>query len=76
MSPDMLRVLMASPGEWALFDVREAGEAETGHILGATFLPRRQIELRIEELVADRRTQIIVYDDGGKNTSRTWLWPY
>ncbi len=65
MSPDMLRVLMASPGEWALFDVREAGEAETGHILGATFLPRRQIELRIEELVADRRTQIIVYDDGG-----------
>jgi rhodanese-related sulfurtransferase len=49
---------------WALFDVRESGEAERGHIEAATFLPRRQIEFRIATLVPARATPVIVYDDG------------
>jgi rhodanese-related sulfurtransferase len=51
--------------EEALFDVREAGEADAGHIFGATFLPRRQIEVRIGDLVHRRTTPIVVYDEGG-----------
>jgi rhodanese-related sulfurtransferase len=50
--------------DWALFDVRESGEAERGHIFGATFLPRRQIEFRIATLVPAHATHIVVYDDG------------
>jgi rhodanese-related sulfurtransferase len=50
--------------EIALFDVREAGEAERGHIAGATRLPRRVIELRLEGLVPRRSTCVLVYDGG------------
>ncbi|MGE0154196.1 MAG: rhodanese-like domain-containing protein [Reyranellaceae bacterium] len=57
--------LTASGEELALFDVREAGEGEDGHIPGATMLPRRQIELRIPDLVQRRDTPIVVCDDGG-----------
>lgn len=57
--------LMAErPRSVALFDVREAGEAEQGHLPFATFLPRRLIELRIGELVPSTAQQIVVYDDG------------
>lgn len=58
--------LMRSDAPYALFDVREIGEAESGHILGATFLPRRMIEFRIADLVPVRATTIVVYDEGGK----------
>ncbi len=46
--------------------MREAGEAEAGHIPGATSLPRRLIEFRIAELVPHRRTPIVLYDGGGE----------
>src|SRR5512141_119191 len=61
-----LQRLMESDTEWALFDVREAGEADRGHIPGATFLPRRMLELRLPELAPDKRTTIVVYDEGGE----------
>lgn len=62
--------LMRSDAPYALFDVREIGEAESGHILGATFLPRRMIEFRIADLVPVRATTIVVYDEGGKRAER------
>lgn len=62
--------LMRSETPHALFDVREIGEAEAGHILGATFLPRRMIEFRIADLVPVRATTIVVYDEGGKRAER------
>lgn len=65
ISPDELAQLSEAPGEWALFDIREAGEADRGHIFGATFLPRRLIEARIGDLVQAPRTTIVVYDEGG-----------
>lgn len=53
--------------DWALFDVREAGEADAAHIPGATFLPRRQLEFRIRDLVPAADTRIVVYDaDDGR----------
>jgi rhodanese-related sulfurtransferase len=53
--------------DWALFDIREAGEADAGHIPGATFLPRRQIEFRIRALVPAADTRIVIYDaDDGR----------
>lgn len=68
ISVTALKDLMRS-GEVAVFDIRELGEAESGHILGATFLPRRLIEFRITELVPLRTTPIIVYDEGGSRAA-------
>lgn len=56
---------MAAPGRaFALLDVREAGEAERGHIFGATILPRRLLEFRIRTLVRSLATPLRLYDDG------------
>jgi rhodanese-related sulfurtransferase len=65
ISAQQLQHLVASDRQWALMDIREAGEADAGHIHGATFLPRRMLELRLAELVPDRGTTIVVYDEGG-----------
>lgn len=69
MTPQELDALTATQAQWALFDVREAGEADRGHIFGATFLPRRQLELRIGDLVPARATTVVVYDEGGPRAS-------
>jgi rhodanese-related sulfurtransferase len=62
---DALAGFMAQrPRRLALFDIREAGEAEQGHLPFATFLPRRLIELRIGELVPSAAQEIVVYDEG------------
>jgi rhodanese-related sulfurtransferase len=58
---------------WALFDVREQGEAERGHIPSATPLPRRLIEFRLPELVPAKRTRIVVYDSGNGGDRRAVL---
>ncbi len=48
---------------YALFDVREPGEYNAGHISGATLLPRRDIEFRIADLAPVRDTPIFVAGD-------------
>ena len=65
LSCDRLATLMASMGFYALMDVRERGEFNDCQILGATSLPRSQIEFRIAALVPDRGIPLIVYDEGG-----------
>ena len=65
-----LLALQAGSTEWALFDIREAGEADQGHIFGASFLPRRLIEARIADLVGNRATTIVVTDEGGARAKR------
>lgn len=70
MTPEGLRAALGSPSgrwperDWAMFDIREQGEAHAGHIPTATFLPRRLIEIRIRELVPDCATRIVIYDSG------------
>jgi len=60
-----LDALAAGASAWALFDVREALEADRGHLFGASFLPRRLIEMKIGDLVPDRATPVVVCDEGG-----------
>ena len=47
-----------------LLDVRDLIESERGHVPGAAVLPRRRIEFRIEALVRDRDTPLVVMDGG------------
>jgi len=47
-----------------VLDVRDLVESERGHMPGAAILPRRRIEFRIESLVRDRATPLVVVDGG------------
>ena len=58
------------PGAGALLiDVREGEEWQEGFIPGATWIPRGKLELRIEDVVADRGREIIVYCAGGTRSA-------
>src|SRR4030095_6274835 len=61
---------MAAETLHAVLDVRERGEFNMGQISNATSLPRSQIEFRIAELVPNRRSASVVYDEAGGRAAR------
>ena len=60
-----LQHLLETGSTLAVLDVREHGEYNSAHIPGASSLPRRLIEHRIDRLVPGRQEQIVVCDDTG-----------
>lgn len=60
-----LQHLLETGSTLALLDVREHGEFNRAHIAGASSLPRRLLEHRIQRLVPGKQTQIVVSDDTG-----------
>ena len=46
--------LLAGDQPFALIDVRESGEYNSSHIVGASLIPRRELELRIVDSVPSR----------------------
>jgi rhodanese-related sulfurtransferase len=61
---DELLPALAAEAPPVLLDVRDLVESERGHVPGATILPRRRIEFRIEALVRDRATPLVILDGG------------
>lgn len=55
----------AGPGLGLLIDTREPAEWATGHIPGATLLPRGILEGKIEDLAPDVDQPIVVYCASG-----------
>jgi molybdopterin/thiamine biosynthesis adenylyltransferase/rhodanese-related sulfurtransferase len=53
----------------AIIDVRETEEVERGHLPGAKHVPRSYLETRIEGVVPDRSTQIILYCQSGNRSA-------
>jgi len=54
----------------ALFlDVREADEWSNGHVPEALFIPRGFLEQRVEEKVADKSREVVVYCAGGTRSA-------
>jgi sulfur-carrier protein adenylyltransferase/sulfurtransferase len=53
----------------AIIDVRETEEFATGHLPGAKHVPRSYLETRIEGVVADRDTQIVLYCQSGNRSA-------
>ena len=51
-----------------LLDVREADEWQTGHVPGATHVPRGVLEMRIEGIEPDRSRRILLYCAGGNRS--------
>jgi molybdopterin/thiamine biosynthesis adenylyltransferase/rhodanese-related sulfurtransferase len=53
----------------AIIDVRETEEWDAGHLPGATHVPRSYLESRIEGVVPDRSTQVILYCASGNRSA-------
>jgi sulfur-carrier protein adenylyltransferase/sulfurtransferase len=53
----------------AIIDVREAEEVARGHLPGAKHVPRSYLETRIEGVVPDRSTPIILYCQSGNRSA-------
>jgi len=60
-----VRERLADGRGYVLLDVREREEFREGHIEGAVSVPRGFLEMRVEEVVRDKRTPIIAYCAGG-----------
>jgi sulfur-carrier protein adenylyltransferase/sulfurtransferase len=59
----------ARADEPAFLDVRERDEWEEGHIPGAVWIPRGNLEGRIEQTLPDRERPIVVYCAGGSRSA-------
>jgi rhodanese-related sulfurtransferase len=59
-----LKLMLLDGTEFALFDVREAGQFGESHMLFAVPCPYSRIELDIERLVPRRSAPIVLTDDG------------
>jgi sulfur-carrier protein adenylyltransferase/sulfurtransferase len=53
----------------AIVDVRESEEFAAGHLPGAKHVPRSYLETRIEGVVPDRDTQIVLYCQSGNRSA-------
>jgi molybdopterin/thiamine biosynthesis adenylyltransferase/rhodanese-related sulfurtransferase len=53
-----------------LIDVREQVEWDAGHIAGALFIPRGQLEHQIEAAVPDKATEVVLYCRSGARSGR------
>ena len=64
-----LAALLDGDAQFALIDVREVGEYNASHIVGASLISRRELELRIADSVPHPETRIIVCDDDGRRAA-------
>ena len=65
---------MQSAGEkFALIDVREPDEVAKGTIPGAVPIPRGVLELKVDQVTADKDAKIVLYCGGG-NRSALAAW--
>jgi molybdopterin/thiamine biosynthesis adenylyltransferase/rhodanese-related sulfurtransferase len=65
VSVEQTRARLAVPDAPVVIDVRERDEYEQGYIPNALWIPRGFLELKVEEAVAERDREIIVYCAGG-----------
>jgi adenylyltransferase/sulfurtransferase len=61
--------LLAGDDAPTLLDVRERDEWDEGHIPGAIFIPRGNLESRIEQAIPERDRPILVYCAGGSRSA-------
>src|SRR5690554_5064156 len=66
---DAVRALQTSNDPTVIIDVREREEFVDGHIEGAEFIPRGQLDLKIETAVPKRDTPIVLYCAGGTRSA-------
>jgi glyoxylase-like metal-dependent hydrolase (beta-lactamase superfamily II)/rhodanese-related sulfurtransferase len=63
---ELERRIAAGGDELLVLDVRERDAYEAGHVPGAKWLPRGQLELRVNDELTDPTRRILVYCDFGR----------
>jgi rhodanese-related sulfurtransferase len=66
VSPEALQQLLEGTAQFALIDVREAGEYNSSHIPGASLIARRQLEFLMPQAVPFTGSHIVLCDDDGR----------
>jgi rhodanese-related sulfurtransferase len=66
VSPETLKSMLDGGSQFALIDVREAGEYNSTHIPGSSLISRRQVEFLMPNAVPFKGTLIVVCDDDGR----------
>ena len=66
VAPETLQQLLEGSTQFALIDVREAGEYNSSHIPGASLIARRQLEFSISHAVPFKGTHVVLCDDDGR----------
>ena len=69
ITPAELKGLFESTASFALLDVREAGEYNSTHIPGSSWLPRRRLEFQMADSVPFKGVQVVVCDDDGRRAA-------
>ncbi len=69
ITPADLNALFDGSTPFALLDVREAGEYNSTHIPGASWIPRRRLEFQMTDSVPFKGVQVIVCDDEGRRAA-------
>jgi rhodanese-related sulfurtransferase len=70
LSPEALTQLLQGSAQFALIDVREAGEYNSSHIPGASLIGRRQLEFLMPHAVPFKGTHVVLCDDDGRRAQR------
>lgn len=63
ISPEQLNTLLQGDSTFALIDVREAGEYNSSHIPGSSFISRRHLEAQMWDAVPHFDTHVVLCDD-------------
>lgn len=69
LAPSTLDSLLREGATLALVDVREHGEYNQAHIPGASSVPRRLLEFRLERLVPCPGVRLVLCDDDGRRAA-------
>jgi rhodanese-related sulfurtransferase len=69
ITPTDLKALLDGSSPFALLDVREAGEYNSTHIPGASWLPRRRLEFQMRDSVPFKGVLVVVCDDDGRRAA-------
>jgi rhodanese-related sulfurtransferase len=69
ISFEELKTKMDSQHQFILIDVRTEKEYLAGHIENATWLPRGFLEFKIQKLISDPETEIILYCKRGSRSA-------
>ncbi|MDP6550317.1 MAG: rhodanese-like domain-containing protein [Dehalococcoidia bacterium] len=65
-SPAALSILLDGNSQFALIDVREAGEYNSSHIPGSSLISRRQLEFRMQAAAPFQGASLVICDDDGR----------
>ena len=69
LSADEVEQLLTKNTSAQLLDVRDRDEWEQGHLPNATFLSKGWIEAKIEKMVPNKTTTIVLYCGGGNRSA-------